>query len=161
MLAHLKMYKIQEDRTHKLSRYFDREWTSGAWQKFLEMAQVQLSVLCDNEPSMIPISKNESPLGGRVCPFKGCFERRHTYNALRDHLFFHTAFKEKMLEQEDRYENCCENKPTFRNKHIRMLHTFKHCKNAHTNLKHIVSRVWRTIDEYIYNDESWPDEPPY
>jgi hypothetical protein len=109
---------------------------------------------------MIPISKNESPLGGRVCIFKGCFERRHTYNALRDHLFFHTAFRAQMLEQEDRYENCCENKPTFRNKHRRMLHRFKYCKNAHTNLQHIVSRVWRIIDEYIYNDESWPDEPP-
>ena len=124
------------------------------------MAQVQLSSQCSTEPSMIPISKNESPLGGRVCPFKGCFERRHTYNALRDHLFFHTAFKAQMLEQEDRYENCCENKPIFRNKHMRMLHTFKNCKNAHTNLQHIVSRVWRIIDEYIYNDESWPDDPP-
>ena len=92
------------------------------------MAQAQLSLQCSTEPSMIPISKNESPLGGRVCIFKGCFERRHTYNALRDHLFFHTAFKAQMLEQEDRYENCCENKPIFRNKHMRMLHTFKNCK---------------------------------
>ena len=122
------------------------------------MAQIQPSWQC--QPSMIPISKNESALGGRTCPFKGCFERRHSYPALRDHLFFHTSFKAKMLEQAEKYENCCENKPAFRNKTMRMIHTFRNCRNAHTNLKHIVSRVWRSIDEYIYNDEHWPDETP-
>ena len=104
-------------------------------------------------PSMIPISRNSSTNGGRFCIFKGCFERRHSYNALRDHLFFHMAFRQKMLENDANYENCCEDKPHFRNKHIKMLHRFKYCKNAPKNLQHLVSRVWKTTDEYIYNDE--------
>ena len=111
-------------------------------------------------PSMIPISRNSSPNGGRFCIFKGCFEKRHSYNALRDHLFFHMAFRQQMLEHDANYENCCEDKPHFRNKHIKMLHRFKYCKNAHTNLQHLVSRVWNTTDEYIYNDESWAKDIP-
>ena len=114
------------------------------------MAQAQLDM--DSEPSMLPISRNAHTNGGRYCIFRGCFETRTTYNTLRDHLFFHKAFRAQMIAHDVNYENCCETPPTFMNTNQKMLHRFKHCKNAPTNLKHIMSKVWYKTEEYIYDD---------
>ena len=114
----------------------------------------------DSEPSMIPISRNVHHKGGRYCIFKGCFEARKSYNTLRDHLFFHWAFRAQMKALDVNYQNCCESQPTFMNDNQKMLHRFKHCKNAPINLSHIMSKVADKTEEYIYDDESSETDAP-
>ena len=129
----------------------------------MTLPQAQFLPQAQLTPSMIPISRNASPNGGQFCIFKGCFEIRHSYNTLRDHLFHHTAVKKQMMAHDASYEYCCENRPHFRDEHMRWLHRFKTCVNAPANLRHLISKVWTTTKQYIYNDEHWPEEPelPY
>ena len=117
------------------------------------MAQAQLELQRQLiQPSMIPISSSAHRNGGRYCKFKGCFEAKNTYNILRDHIFTHRAFRAKMIELDVDYAGCCEQQPTFINKKHRWLHRFKYCKSAPENLKHILSKVWYTLEEDIHDD---------
>ena len=129
------------------------------------------------QPSMVPISRNASPKGGRYCIFKGCFEIRHSYNTMRDHILHHSAFRKQMMAYDKSYEHCCENTPHFRNAQMRCpgcqrasplacqackrrwLHRFKLCPNAPANLRHLISKVWTTTEMFIYNDEHWNEDP--
>ena len=102
------------------------------------------------------MDKNISLLirGGYYCPFKCCFEKRHCYASLRDHLFSHSVFKAEMNKLDFMYQNCCTSKPNFKSPNHRMMHRFKRCENARKNLDHILAQVIDTMEEYIFDDES-------